>query len=244
MTFSLTGLSYLAAFFPLSLLTYRFFQYQVREKTAVSKAWFYFCFILSLFIFITAVSGLFFSQNPFVLKLTVVISTFLQGLASAVLAYIIIHLRLSQFSPKAGFWLVFILSLGTVIATIVFPFQPFLEEDLSINWDISSIAGVLRAIVFFACWLPAAVIIGEEYKFSDNRQVKDRALGLGMVLFAGFLVGFLDFFLERLLKLGTLSSEISLIATSILLVAILCFGQKPLPSKEAYKPPSYPKIKW
>ena len=102
MTFSLTGLSYLAAFFPLSLLTYRFFQYQVREKTAVSKAWFYFCFILSLFIFITAVSGLFFSQNPFVLKLTVVISTFLQGLASAVLAYIIIHLRLSQFSPN--FW--------------------------------------------------------------------------------------------------------------------------------------------
>ena len=86
MSFSYTGLAFLLGSFAVGLLSYRFFRYWQREKTIISRLFLYMAGVFTLFMLITAVSGLFFAQNTTILKLTVIFAAFIQAFAFAVIA--------------------------------------------------------------------------------------------------------------------------------------------------------------
>ena len=128
MAFSLTGAVYLFGFFALALLSFRLFQYRKREETTVSRLLFYFAGLLDLFFFVTALGSLFFAQNQEVLKGVVIIAAFLQGLAAAILGYLIVYLKIPRISPWFGFSAISVLALAAIAFTVVTPFFPRLDR--------------------------------------------------------------------------------------------------------------------
>ena len=234
MTFSFTGVAYLLGFFATGLLAYRFFQYWRREKTIVSKLFFYFAAIFSFFMFITAIAGLFFAQNTQILKLTVIFAAFLQGLAVAIIGYLIVYLKFPQISPWLGFIPVFLLGLTATILTILLPFSPYLEEGGGINWGFQPKVDFIRFFLFLITFLPLIFILIQQIRISQDPIVKARAIGISLILSFGIFTGLLDFFLERILKLGAVSSDIALGFLSIVVFIIIIRTQK-LPSSDYVK---------
>jgi hypothetical protein len=229
MTFSFTGLAYLLGFFALGILTYRFFQYWRRDRTIVGELNFYFAAILTFFFFITAIGGLFFAQNTLILKWIVISAVFLQSLAFAILAYLIVYLKLPKISPWVGFWVIFLLGITATILTIITPFYPFLEEGRVINWGSQPAADTLRLLIFLITLIPMMIIFIQEYRATEDLYVKAKALGMSALCFFGLVAGLLDFLLENLLTLGTVSSELALGFLSIFLFIFILLTQKPPP---------------
>ena len=244
MNFSFTGLSWLFAALVIGFLAYRFFQYQERGKSTVSVSWFYFTAVTFLFLFVTAIGGLFFTQNSDILRWTVIIATFLEIIASAILGYLIVFFWFPKVSPKIGFWLIFILALPALIATIILPFHPFFDSFGAINWDINPTAGFLRFLIFIITFLPAGVILIQQYRRAKDKRLKDRSIGLGTLIIFGFVTGFLDFVLETILGLETISSDIAMLFLSFVALIIILLTQKPLAKKEKHISSSYPQIQW
>lgn len=245
MDFSFTGVAYLLGFFAAGLLTYRFFQYWRREKTTISKLFLYFVGIFALFMLITAIAGLFFAKNTQILKGVVISAAFLQGLACAIIGYLIIYIKFPQISPWFGFLVIFLLGLTATILTIITPFHPFLETSRAINWDFQPLADIFRFLVFLITFVPLSIILIQQFKVSEDPYVKARSFGLGLLLIFGLITGLLDFFLENVLKLGAISSDIAFGFFGIALFVLVFLTQKPPPAEEKYiPPPPSPKIPW
>jgi hypothetical protein len=245
MTLSFTGLAYLLGFLAVGLLTYRFYQYWRRERTTISRLFFCFCGIFALFILITAIAGLFFARNTQILKGTVISAAFLQGLGSAVIAYLITHLKLPKISPWSGFTVTFLLGLAATVITILVPFYPFLEESGAINWDFPPLANVLRFSVFLITFIPLTIILIQEFRASGDPYLRAKFLGMGFLLLFGLITGLFDFLLENILKLEAISSDVIFGFFSLFLLILVFLTQKSLPSKPKYiPPPPSPKISW
>jgi hypothetical protein len=245
MSFSFTGLAYLLGFLAIGLLTHRFYQYWRREGTTISKLFFYFCVIISLFMLITAITGLFFAKNTQILKGAVISAAFLQGLASATAAYLITYLKFPKISPWSGFIVVFLLGLTATILTIVIPFNPSLEVNRAINWDFQPLVNIFRFSVFLITFVPLTVILIQEFRASENPYVKATSLGMGLLLLFGLITSLFDFLLENILKLGGISSEIVFGFFSLILLVLVFLTQKSPPSEPKYiPPPPSPKIPW
>ncbi len=246
MTFSFTGLSYLFLFFTLGVLIYRFFQYWRREKIVLSKLFICFASTFALFALITAIAGLFFAKNSQILKGVVVGDVFLQGLVCAIIGYMIIYIKFPKISPWFGFWAVFLLGLTTTILTILIPFEPSFDPSGAINWDVEKFPTyILRSILFLITFLPLAIIHFQQFIASEDFYVKTKALGLALIFLLVLVIGSLDFFLENILKLGAISSDIGLLILSLILLIVILLTQKLPPAEKKYIPtPTYPKIPW
>jgi len=232
MAFSFTGLAFLFGFFAMGLLSYRLFQSWQREKTVISKLFFYFAAIFSLFFLIAAITGLLFAKNPTVLRARVITGAFIQTMAFANLGYLIFYTKLPQISPWFGFISVFLLGLVAAILTIVIPFEPFLEPSGGINWGSQPPADILKVLIYLITCLPLAIIFFQQFRTSKDPSVRAKAIGLSFAFMFGLIVGLFDFLLENLLKLGAISSDVSLSFFSIILLIIIFFTQKPPPPEK------------
>jgi len=244
MAFSFTGLAYLFGFFAIGLLTYRFFQYWRREKTTVSKLFLYALSSFGLFMLITAVVGLFFAKNTLALKGTVISAAFLQGLACAIFGYSIIYLKFPRISPWTGFLVVFFLGLAATALTVIIPFHPFLEETGVINWDFQPLADTFRFLVFVITFIPLSIILIQQFRTTKDPSIRTKALGISLLLIFGLITGLLDFFLEKVLKLGAISSDIAFGIFGVVLFVLVYLTQKPTPEEKYVPPPPAPKIPW
>lgn len=247
MAFSFTGLAYLFGFFAVGLLVYRFFQYWREEKTLISGLFVAFAALFCLFFLVTAIGGLFFAKNPQILKGVVVSAAFLQGLAAAIVGYMIIYIKLPRISPWLGFSVVFLLGLIATILTIITPFQPFLEASGAINWDTAPLSQVqyLRFLVFLITFVPFGIVLLQQFRTTQDAKVRTRSLGLGLAFLFGLITALTDFLLETFLKLGAISSDIALAILSFVLLILVFLTQKaPTPKREYIPPPLGPKIQW
>ncbi len=227
MAFSFTGLAYLLGFFALGLLSYRFFQYWCQEKNnKVAEIWFYLTSIFAIFMFITAVGGLFFAANAAILKITAVIAAFLQSFAFACIAYLIVYSKFPKFSPHLAFTVFLILGFISTISTAIIPFYPYLDESRGIIWDIQLIPSILRTALFLITFLPLIIILANQFKNSNDRGMKIRSLGIILILVFGILLALSDFLLENILKLPAISSAIFTGASSISAFMIIIFAQR------------------
>lgn len=227
MTFSFTGLAYLIGLFALGLLSYRFFQYWQREKTTISKLFMCFTGTFALFMLILATAGLFFANNTQILRLAVISTAFVQNFAFAIIAYLLVYLKFPRISPWLGAIPVFLLAVVTTILTATIPFNPYLESSGGINWDIQPVGDIIRLFLFLITFVPLLAILIQQIRIAKDPAVKNRALGIVLILVFGILVSLLDFFLESILKLEAISSDIAMVALSIVVFIIVFFIPKP-----------------
>ena len=246
MVFSYTGIAYLLAFFAVGLLTYRFFQYWQNEKTTTAKLFFYSIGMFALHMLITAIAVLFFILDGQILKILTLLTIFIQNVGLSVCGSLIIDLKFPRISPWWGFLIVSFLGLVTLVLYISIPFSPHLEESGGIDWDNQPLPGMLRFFIFLITFLPLAIILIQQIRISEEPLIKKKALGLSLVLIFGIVAALSDFFLETILKLNTISSDIAMIIVGLVALIVIFFTQKP-PSPKAekeYTPPTFPKIPW
>lgn len=232
MFFSFTGMAYLFGFLAISLLSYRLFQYEQREKTLVSKCFFYFSALFNLFFFITAMGALFFAGNSLVLKGVVISAVFFQGLACAILGYLVFYMIFPHFSPWIGFVIISILSAVSIIFSLITPFSPLLESSGNlkvINWGAQPLADIFRFSFFFFTFFPMMIIFFRQGVVVKDPELKTKALGLGMVFFLGLASTVLDFILNNYFNVGAISNNIAILFLAVSTFLTVIFTQKPPP---------------
>lgn len=238
MTFSLTGFSYLILFVSLSFLTFRFFQYWKQKKDIASKIFLLFGLTFTLFALVRVVSVFFFVYNTQILLGSIVISTFLQSLAAAIVAYLIVYIKFPSVSPWLGFAVIAFLGLIATILACNVSYQPVLSPEGIFDWGFPSFSSlavfysILRLIIILATFLPLMVILLQDFVYySEDKLAKKRVLGLFLILCFAMLLGVFDFILTNLLKLETAvyRDYISIIMGCFIFLVIL-LTQKPIKS--------------
>lgn len=220
MAFSYTGLSYLFLFIASAFLAYRFFQYWQRIRDRISKLLFLFTFPLVLFVFLTAIGGLFFADNTQILFLTVISGAPLQGIAFGILLYTLIYLKFPQISPWIGFFLIFI--FGILGAIFLPETNPTLDRGL-IDWGVSfSLDYVILRILIFLPLVGFSFVLYEQYKTSEDPMVRTRALGLALLFIFAIGIGILDFLARNLFI-----RDIGYMVLSVGLIIVIVITQKP-----------------
>jgi len=237
MTYSLTGIAYLALFFALGFLTFRFFQYWKEKKDVTSKAFLFLGASFALFAFVRVVSVLFFAHNISALTHSIVAVAFIQSLAAAIVAYLIIHLKFPKVSPWLGFSVIMILGLIATILTVNIQYQPTLGEMGVFDWGFPSSGSgipysILRMAIILITFIPLIFILFQQFLHSGDNFIKRRSLGLSLVFLFAIVLGLIDFVLNNLLKLGVaVYRDYTTIFISFLIFLIILLTQKPRESE-------------
>ena len=228
MDYSITGIAYLTLFLVLLFLAYRFFQYWKKEKSTVSRLWFYIIVLVEIFTLSKALVGLFFSNNTLFLEMSMNVAAFVQAFIFATLAYLIIYLKFPKISPWFGFAPVLVLGLIAHLLTVMTSFDPRLESTGSINWGFPSgefvlLTSILRLFLALLIFIPLIIIFFQEFKTSQSPSARGKSIGLFLAIIFGSLVGLLDFLLVSFLKVDPIWRDISTIAIAIILFVTLIF---------------------
>ena len=226
MTITTTGLFDLFLFFAIILFVRRFYQYWKEEKSYFSKLSLYFSIFFALWPFFTSIGGLFFVNNLSALKTFFLVGTFSQMIAFALFGALLVYLKVPKISPKLAFLIIFLLgsiSLGLYASS---PFFPFLEESGSINWNEDLLGGILRFLIFIATLLPLGVILIKQGLISEDRQIRIRSFVMGSLFLLGLFFAPFDFFLNRLLRLGSLGSDIVILILVAFLFLVIFLTRK------------------
>jgi len=232
MSYSFTGFAYLILVFALGCSIYRFFQYCRKEKDIVSKCFLYIAVLFEIFAFSKAIGGLFFANNPAFLEITVDIAAFIQALAFAILAYLIIHLKFPQISPWFGFIPVLVLGLIVTGLNIITFYHPFLEPSGAINWGLSSVPltlSLLRTFLFFITFIPMSIVFSQQFKIAKESYVKKKTFVMIIFFLLAFVVALLDFLFISIFRLEAIWRDITLIILSIILFLTSIIPPKPSP---------------
>lgn len=237
MAYSITGFVYLLGFLALAFLSYRFYLNWQAEKTVVARGFFWFVAIIDLFFFITAVGGLFFSDSPEILRLVVVAAIFFQSSASAILGYLIPHIKFPRFSPWLGFSIIFVSGIvATILAALSIKY-PFLESSGIINWNLGPTTDILRPIIFLATLLPMGIILIRQGMALQTREARIKAIGLGWTFLSGLIISVIESVLKSVFKLGAVSSDIAALVLALSMLFLVVFTQKiprPSPASKVY----------
>jgi len=230
--FSSTGIAYLLLFISLAFLTYRFYQYWQKNRDTTSKVFLLFIFLLTLFAFIRAISGLFFATNIDILIATITLASFLQALAAAVAIFIVVHLKFPKTSPWLGFSIVFILGAISTAMTYSGSWgrQISFESFGAISWGLPSMGlvyALTRMLVLALAFIPITVILIQQGRVADESYLKKKSYGLSVVLFLGIIIGLLDFFFIEILGYNAIIRDIVMAILSIILFLVIYFTQKP-----------------
>ncbi|MDD5145255.1 MAG: hypothetical protein PHF44_00145 [Candidatus Pacebacteria bacterium] len=223
--FSITGASYLFLSLVSLLWIFRIFQFWRKENTIVSRLLLLYLIFFQIFCLITTLGVFFFAKNSGVLKLIVVNASFAQGLMSAVLGYLIFHLKFPKISPWLGFFIVFSIGFAGAVLSFLKISNPQLE-GISVNWDIVPIADILRFLTIMISILPMGIILIQEGKGAKDPKIKNRSYGLAFLFFAGLVAAATGFFLEKYLRFGAISSDISIFFLGLSLLIIFLITQK------------------
>lgn len=226
MNFTFTGLVYLVMSLSLFFLAVRFYHNWRKDNTAVPKFFFFYSITFLLSGIITVIGSFFFSENTEVLKFVVTCASFLQGLMSAFLGYAIFYLRIPKVSPWVGFFPVFILCLLSTFFTANSSFHPTLGGNGVIDWDIQTGPNIFRVVILLITIVPISVIFFQEGMRVKDKALRDKSFGLALLFLVGLFAGILDFFLEKYLHLGAISSDLAILFLGIYLFFLVLLTQK------------------
>ncbi len=225
MGYSITGVAYLILTITTGLLAYRTFQYWSKEKDTVAKIWFFACLSLLGFTFFKTIVGLFFARDALFLRLSIDTSSFFQAISYSALIYFVFYVKFSsRISPWWGAIPVFILGLVSTFTSLSATFSPFIEPSGAINWGVPSffsLSIILRAILFFITFVPAIIVLSEQFRKSENVYARRKALGFMLVFFSAIIVGLFDFLFINLLKLDAIWRDVGSVSLCVVVIIVL-----------------------
>ncbi len=236
MTVSSTAIAYFLLTVTIVFMDIRFFQYWKEKRDTTSKVFFLFGLSLLFFGLIRVITALFFAENTQVLKDSVVVVAFVEGLAGAIVAFLVVYLKIPKISPWIGFFLIFILGLVITFMSAAVPYEPFVDSSGAIDWGFPKAGGkifypTLRLLMVVIAFLPLMVILFQQFIRTNEAILKRRSLGLFLSLLLAIGVGFIDFVLNDILKLGVIYRDYTLIVLAIILFFVILFTQRPEQSK-------------
>lgn len=225
MGYSITGVAYLILTITTGLLAFRTFQYWNKEKDTVAKIWFFASLSLLGFTFFKTIVGLFFARDPLFLRLSIDTSSFFQAISYSTLIYFVFYVK---FAPKISPWWgavpVFLLGMASTFSSLKATFNPFIEPSGAINWGVPSffsLSIILRAILFFIAFVPAIIVLFEQFNKSENIYARRKALGFIMVFSLAIIIGLFDFLFINLLKLDAIWRDIGSVTLCIVVIIVL-----------------------
>ena len=233
MVFSSTGIAYLLLFLVLGFLSYRLFQYWTQNRTTTSKFFFFLVLSFLLFALIRVISVLFFVDNLQVLNASIVAVSFIEGLAASIVAYLVIHIKFHQISPRIGFIIFFFLGILATVLTVGINYQPSIEESGAVDWGFAaSEVGVLYLIIRFGIilitFVPLIIVIFQQFLSSKDHVTKKKSLGLSIIFLLGIGLGFIDFVLNNFLQISVAAyRDYTTIILSLFILLVTFFTQKP-----------------
>lgn len=232
MIISSTAIAYGALSFTMAFLGMRFFQYWREKRDTTSKLFFFLALALLSLGLVRAITTFFFIDDVEILKDSITAVAFTEGLAAAIVAFLIIHLKLPRMSPWLGFWLIFVIGTIISIVSIFLPYVPFIEENTAVNWGFpegltGTIYLIFRTAIIFLTFLPLVFIMSQQFREAKDSFLKKRTLGLISALLLALATGFIDFILNDIFHFGTIYRDYSLIILSVILFFVIFFTQKP-----------------
>ncbi|OHA67070.1 MAG: hypothetical protein A3C82_02335 [Candidatus Wildermuthbacteria bacterium RIFCSPHIGHO2_02_FULL_47_12] len=221
--FTFTGLSYLIGSAVLSLLAMRFFRSWRQERSLPAHMLFFFVLFLLIFFILTTILSLFFAQSASALKFVTVMAIFLQGISLSFLGYLLLRMQFPSVSPVLGPLCILLASLVFTVLAMLDPYAPSLHaEGLVIQWNVPLYINIPRMFLFLLTFLPLAWVFFQEYRMTQERKAKRKALGLAIVMSTGFVMTIFDFLVERLFGLSEIMSDIWLnVLFSVLFFVVL-----------------------
>jgi hypothetical protein len=225
---SYTGIAYVAGSLAFGFLTFRFYQYYMREVSVFSKTMFFFSLSFLIFTVYTAAASLFFPYNSQILKSAVVVATLFQGLGASFLAYLIFFMKISRVSPRLVLAVFFVVTLVTTFVSATSKAIPSFDPVHSaVDWGVPVAEDLPRAVMFFLTFVPMGAIFVQQFFSAKSPEMKMRAFGLGALLIVGSFIAAVDFILERLLNLGLATGDIAQTILYVALLGLLVATQKP-----------------
>lgn len=231
MSFSLTSLSYLIGLIVLAYYSYRIFSYWQRNQDFISKLWFFVTLFFSLFFLIRFFGLLFILDNPELVQKTLAPGVFFQFIGISVMAYIIFYLKFQKISPWIGFFTIFLIGLVISFFSISVEYSPVLVQGLSIDWgfvadSLFMITVTVRSFIFLVLFVPLTLIFIEQYKQSEDVQLKKRNFGLVLTFIFLIITAISDLFFINFLGVSPVWRDISLVCAGILFLIALIQGKR------------------
>jgi hypothetical protein len=232
MSFSSTGISYLMISISLSILTFRLFQYWRDKRDLTSKLFAFFGIFLCSFLLVRALSGIFFLDNYDVLIFSVYVVAFLQAITASIMGYLISYLLFPRISPWIISSLAFLFGLFITYLSTRIGYAVDVREWGSINWTFQNSAlglvfGILRSLLLAIAFIPMAVVMIQKARQGEDKLMRRRSLGLGIILLGGMLIGFLDFIIVGFLNFNIIYRDITTCITAVVILIVVILTQKP-----------------
>lgn len=226
MIITLTAIVELFGFFVMAILDYRLWQAYNAKKSFSSKLLFCFVGIFVIYFLSAGIGSLLFAENQFLLKLLLVHTIFLESLACAVIASLVLYFIFPKINPLWGFLFLSICGLGLTIFTLSISFYPSVESVgliKTINWNTPQIIGFLQSLLFFVTFIPLSVIFLFYSKISKISHIRIRSFGMVFVILLGLNAAFVDYFWEDFLGLSPLASDLAIGLFSLFLLILLSY---------------------
>ncbi|MFA5355388.1 MAG: hypothetical protein WC302_01455 [Candidatus Paceibacterota bacterium] len=232
MSFSSTGISYLMISISLSILTFRLFQYWRDKRDLTSRLFAFFGIFLCSFLLVRALSGIFFLDNYDVLIFSVYIVVFLQTIATSIMGYLISYLLLPKISPWIISSLAFLFGLFVTYLSTKIGYVIDIREWGSISWNFRNstlglVFGILRSLLLAIAFVPMAVVMIQQGRKGEDKLMRRRSLGLGIILLGGMLIGFLDFIIVGFLNFNIIYRDITTCIMAVVILVVVILTQKP-----------------
>jgi len=235
MIVSFTGVVYTFLTLGLMIICYRFFLYWKKVKEIVSKFLLFALILLTIVCSFGAWGGIFFAEDPGLIRIAVILTSFFATLANSFFAYLTFYIRFPKISPWWGFGGVFLLGMITSFLTIIVPVKPYLEATGGINWGIPLRIGILRALLYFLGCFPLFLITFREWRRAEEQSLRVKSLLLGILLLFGTIIPIVDFVIEPVFNLHALISEVMILFLSAVALFLYLASVKIRPPKYVKK---------
>ena len=234
MYFSLTGISYLIILIALVFLAYRFYHYWRDKQDFTSKLFFFFACSLCLFMGVRTFVVLFFLNNEKVLLGSLYPVAFFQIISAVIGVFIVSNIKFPKISPWILPSIIFFIGLITLTLLHFANYSSAYVSDLgSVIWKrgvespFDYIYSLLRTLILAIGFIPLMVVMFQKVKETEDKTLKKRSFGLGIILLIGSTIGLWDFIFISMFDLGPIFRDISMAILGILLFFVVLVTQKP-----------------
>jgi hypothetical protein len=208
------------------------FQYWRDKRDLTSRLFAFFGIFLCSFLLVRALSGIFFLDNYDVLIFSVYIVVFLQTIATSIMGYLISYLLLPKISPWIISSLAFLFGLFVTYLSTKIGYVIDIREWGSISWNFRNstlglVFGILRSLLLAIAFVPMAVVMIQQGRKGEDKLMRRRSLGLGIILLGGMLIGFLDFIIVGFLNFNIIYRDITTCIMAVVILVVVILTQKP-----------------
>ena len=142
-------------------------------------------------------------------------------------------MKLLKISPWILPSIVFFIGLITLTLIHFADYSVYVDDLGSVIWErgikssLDYIYSLLRTLILAIGFIPLMIVMFQKTKETDDKTLKKRSFGLGIILLIGSTVGLWDFIFISIFNTGPIFRDISMAILGVLLFFVILVTQKP-----------------